>query len=194
MPDEPPVRLSREHITQLLASWPEHDSAGREALVSLVYDELHRLAHHYMSSERPGHTLQTTALVNEVFVRLIDGKQVQWRNRAHFFAIVSQAMRRILIDYAKQRNRGKRGGGNEAIELNDEVLAAVDQTNVDFIALDAALRRLGEFDPQQEKIVELRYFGGLNMDEIAKIMGIHRATAARDWQMAKTWLYRELTR
>ncbi|HEX2640099.1 MAG TPA: ECF-type sigma factor, partial [Pyrinomonadaceae bacterium] len=154
----------------------------------------HRQAAAYLRRERPNHTLQTTALVHEAYLKLIDQKQVEWKSRGHFFALAAQAMRRILVDHAKSRHREKRGGPNENVPLEDELLAVAEETNIDVIALDEALSRLAKFDPQQERIVEMRYFAGLSLDETAAALGISRATAARDWAVAKAWLHRELTR
>jgi RNA polymerase sigma factor (TIGR02999 family) len=190
MPDEPSGRPPREHISQLLASWPEHDSAAREALVSLVYDELHRLAHHYMNSERPGHTLQTTALVNEAYLRLVNVDRMQWRDRAHFVAMAATAMRRILVDHARAHARDKRGGGVMITSLAADLPAP--GPDLDVLALDDALERLAALDPQQARVVELRYFAGLTIEEAAAALGISTGTVKREWVVAKAWLYREL--
>jgi RNA polymerase sigma factor (TIGR02999 family) len=163
-------------------------------LLPLIYDELRRRAAAYLRRERPNHTLQPTALVHEAYLRLIDQRQDNWASRDHFFAIAAQAMRRILVDHARGRHRQKRGGSNEDLPLEDALLAAADESNVDLIALDEAMKKLAKLDSQQERIVELRYFGGLSLDEAANALSISRATAARDWQVAKAWLHREMTR
>ena len=159
-----------------------------------VYAELRRIAAARLASEAPGQTLDATALVHEAYLKLVDQKSVQWKDRGHFFAVAAQAMRRILVDHARTRHRQKRGGTAEMLPLEDALLAGVDETNVDLLALDEALAKLAKFDQQQERLVELRYFGGLSLDDAAATLGISRATAARDWQVAKAWLYRELTR
>jgi RNA polymerase sigma-70 factor (ECF subfamily) len=181
-------------ITQMLREWGEGRSEALDELLPHIYNELHRQAAAYLRRERPNHTLQTTALVHEAYLKLIDQKQVEWKSRGHFFALAAQAMRRILVDHAKSRHREKRGGPNENVPLEDELLAVAEETNIDVIALDEALSRLAKFDPQQERIVEMRYFAGLSLDETAAAIGISRATAARDWAVAKAWLHRELTR
>lgn len=181
-------------ITQMLRDWGEGRSEALDELLPHIYNELHRQAAAYLRRERPNHTLQTTALVHEAYLKLIDQKQVEWKSRGHFFALAAQAMRRILVDHAKSRHREKRGGPNENVPLEDELLAVAEETNIDVIALDEALSRLAKFDPQQERIVEMRYFAGLSLDETAAAIGISRATAARDWAVAKAWLHRELTR
>jgi len=161
-------------------------------LLPFVYDELHRQAARYMRRERPGHTLQTTALIHEAYLKLIDQRNVNWESRTHFFAIAAQAMRRILVDYAKTAHRKKRGGNDIKLPLDEAVLAARNERSVDLIALDEALDRLAERDPQQARIVELRYFSGLTLEETAEALHISRATVASDWSMAKVWLFREL--
>jgi len=178
----------------MLREWGEGKSEALDELLPHIYNELHRQAAAYLRRERPNHTLQTTALVHEAYLKLIDQKQVEWKSRGHFFALAAQAMRRILVDHAKSRHREKRGGPNENVPLEDELLAVAEETNIDVIALDEALSRLAKFDPQQERIVEMRYFAGLSLDETAAAIGISRATAARDWAVAKAWLHRELTR
>ena len=178
----------------MLREWGEGRSEALDELLPHIYNELHRQAAAYLRRERPNHTLQTTALVHEAYLKLIDQKQVEWKSRGHFFALAAQAMRRILVDHAKSRHREKRGGPNENVPLEDELLAVAEETNIDVIALDEALSRLAKFDPQQERIVEMRYFAGLSLDETAAAIGISRATAARDWAVAKAWLHRELTR
>lgn len=179
-----------ERIAQLLTEWAGRDTAAREQLVPIVYEELRRLAHHYMRGERAGHTLQTTALVNEVYLRLARIDRLQWHDRAHFFAMTATLMRRVLVDYARQRGREKRGGGVTVTSLDDHAAAA--PSAVDVIALDQALERLGSIDPQQSRVVELRFFAGLSVEETAEALGISPATVKRDWATAKLWLYNEL--
>ena len=160
----------------------------------MIYDELHRRAAAYMRRERQNHTLQPTALVHEAYIKLLDQRGGKWNDREHFFAIASKVMRRILVDHAKSRHRQKRGGTSEDLPLDDALIAGVDLDRTDLMALDEALTRLAKLDEQQERLVELRYFAGLTLDEAARALGISRATAARDWQWAKAWLHREMTR
>ena len=181
----------RERIAQVLADWANHDPAARDQLVPIVYEELRRLAHHYMRGEREGHTLQTTALVNEVYLRLAGIDSMRWRDRAHFFAMVATLMRRVLVDYARQRAREKRGAGVSVTSLDENAVAP--QAAVDVVALDEALERLAAVDPQQSRVVELRFFAGLSVKETAEALGISPATVKRDWATAKLWLYNELT-
>jgi RNA polymerase sigma factor (TIGR02999 family) len=181
----------RGHITQLLAEWANHDPAARDRLVSIVYGELRRLAHHYMRGERGGHILDTTALVNEAYVRLAGIDALQWRDRAHFFAMAATLMRRVLVDDARQRGREKRGAGVSVTSLDENVVAP--QARVDVMALDQALDRLASVDPQQSRVVELRFFAGLSVQETAEVLGISSATVKRDWATAKLWLFTELT-
>jgi RNA polymerase sigma factor (TIGR02999 family) len=185
-----PDAAARERIAQLLADWANRDPAAREQLVPIVYEELRRLAHHHMRGERAGHTLQTTALVNEVYLRLAGIDGLRWRDRAHFFAMAATLMRRVLVDYARQRGREKRGAGISVISLDENAVVA--QSAVDIIALDEALARLAAVDPQQGRVVELRFFAGLSVDETAEALGISAATVKRDWATAKLWLYNEL--
>ena len=180
-----------ERISQLLADWANRDPAAREQLVPIVYEELRRLAHHYMRGERDGHTLQTTALVNEAYLRLAGIDALQWRDRAHFFAMAATLMRRVLVDYARQRGRDKRGAGVSVTSLDENAVAP--QPAVDVVALDEALERLAAVDPQQSRVVELRFFAGLSVEETAEALGISPATVKRDWATAKLWLYNELT-
>jgi RNA polymerase sigma factor (TIGR02999 family) len=181
----------RERIARVLADWANRDPAARDRLVPLVYEELRRLAHHYMRSERDGHTLQTTALVNELYLRLAGIDALGWQDRAHFFAMAATLMRRVLVDYARQRGRDKRGAGLTMISLEDDVVAP--QRAVDVVALDEALERLAAVDPQQGRVVELRFFAGLSVKETAEALNISPATVKRDWATAKLWLYHELT-
>jgi RNA polymerase sigma factor (TIGR02999 family) len=179
-------------VTQLLIAWGEGDQIARDQLMSLVYEELHRLAHRYMKRESPGHTLQTSALVNEAFVRLVDQKNVRWQNRAHFFGIAAQMMRRILVDYARSRNYTKRGGGAQQISL-DEALIVSDERSEEVVGVHEALERLAEFDARKSQIVELRFFGGLSIDETAGVLNVSPGTVMRDWTLAKAWLRREIS-
>jgi RNA polymerase sigma factor (TIGR02999 family) len=180
----------RQQVSQLLAAWTNRDSAARDALLPVVYDELHRLAHHYMRGERQDHTLQTTALVNEAYIRLVDLDRMQWRDRAHFFAMAATLMRRILVDYARERSRDKRGGGVSVTSLDEQV--AVSKAKVDVVALDEALDRLAAMDLQQSRIVELRFFSGLTIEETAEALDLSPATVKREWTSAKAWLHQQL--
>ncbi|PYS24154.1 MAG: RNA polymerase subunit sigma-70 [Acidobacteria bacterium] len=180
-----------ENVTKLLVAWGNGDEAARDELLPLVYQELHRLAHHYMNRERPGHTLQTSALVNEAFVRLIDQKEVRWQNRAHFFGIAAQMMRRILVDYARSRHYAKRGGSAQQVSLN-EALIVTEERTAEVLALDDALKGLAEFDPRKSQIVELRFFGGLSIAETAEILQVSPGTVMRDWTLAKAWLRKQM--
>lgn len=177
-------------VTALLVAWSKGDEQALEALTPLVYDELRHLARSYMRQERSGHTLQSTALVHEAFLRLIDQK-VQWNSRAHFFGIAAQMMRRILVDHAKAQSAAKRGAGAVRIEL-DEGLAATPKRDVDLLALDEALERLTKVDPQRSRVVELRFFGGLSNEESAEVLGVSPATIQRQWAGARAWLFHEL--
>ena len=180
----------RERITQVLAAWTNRDPGARDRLVPIVYEELRRLAHHYMRGEREGHTLQTTALVNEAYLRLVGIDGLRWRDRAHFFAMAATLMRRVLVDHARQRGREKRGGGVSVVSLDENAVAP--RPEVDVVALDEALERLAAADPQQSRVVELRFFAGLSVEETAVALGISPATVKRDWATAKLWLYNEL--
>ena len=188
------IKTDSPNITEMLRDWGDGRTEALDELLPLVYNELRRLAASYLRKERPNHTLQTTALVHEAYLKLIDQRNVEWKNRGHFFAIAAQAMRRILVDHAKARHREKRGGYAEDESLEDVLVAAAQESNIDLVALDEALSKLARVDPQQVKIVELRYFTGLSLDETADVLGISRATVARDWQVAKAWLHREMTR
>jgi RNA polymerase sigma factor (TIGR02999 family) len=181
-----------EQVTQLLVDWGNGDRTALDRLIPLVYDELRRLARYYMRRERNGVTLQTTALVNEAYMRLVDQRDVRWQNRAHFFAIAAQLMRRILVDQARKRTNRKRGGDVRKVSLDEA--AMVSQTRAaDLIALDEALVALEAMDERKSKVVELRFFGGLNIEETAEVMAISPATVQREWSMAKAWLYREIS-
>jgi RNA polymerase sigma factor (TIGR02999 family) len=177
----------------MLRAWGDGDRAVLDQLLPFVYDELHRQAHRYLRRERPNHTLQTTALINEAYLKLVDQRVVQWQNRAHFFGIAAQAMRRILVDYAKTKNREKRGGAVADLPLEEALLVAVTGQSIDLLALDEALNRLALIDEQQTRVVELKYFSGLSIEETAEALGISPATVKRDWQMAKAWLRHELS-
>jgi len=182
---------SPKEITRLLVAWSDGDEAALADLTPLVYEELHRLAHRYIRRERAGHTLQTTALVNEAYVRLIEWKQVRWQNRAHFFAVSAQLMRRILVDFARTRSYQKRGGGALAVTL-DEAMMVSDEKGTDLVALDEALVALAELNERQSKVVELRFFGGLSIDETAEVLKVSEGTVRRDWSLASAWLHREI--
>ena len=180
-----------QNITKLLAEWRDGNQSALDELYPLVYDELHRLARRYMSRERKGHTLQTTALINEAYVRLV-GQKVNWANRSHFFAISAQIMRRILIDHARRHAYAKRGGGAQQVSLDEAATVTPDQSG-ELIRLDEALKSLAEMDPRRSQVVELRYFGGLNNEEIAGVLNVSENTVTRDWNMARAWLYQQLT-
>ena len=184
---------STHEVTKLLLAWSQGDETVLEKLTPLVYEELRRLAHRYMARERPDHTLQTTALVNEAYLRLIDQKNVQWQNRAHFFAISAQMMRRILVDFARSRQYQKRGGQLHQVSL-DKVLEVAQGQGADLVALDDALSALAAIDPRKSQVVELRFFGGLSVEETAEVLKVSPETVTRDWRMAKVWLLRELSR
>jgi RNA polymerase sigma factor (TIGR02999 family) len=181
-------------VSQLLLDWSNGSQEALDRLMPLVYDELRRLARHYMSRERPGHTLQTTALVNEAYLRLVDQRQVRWQNRAHFFAIAAQMMRRILVDHARGHAYQKRGGGAHKKIALDEAMVVSEGRAAEVVALDDALKELAAIDPQQSRVVELRYFGGLTIEETAEVLDISPATVKREWSTAKAWLYRELNK
>jgi RNA polymerase sigma factor (TIGR02999 family) len=180
-------------ISGLLKAWSDGNGKALDDLLPLVYDELHRQAHRFLRRERQGHTLQTTALIHEAYLNLIKQKCISLKNREHFFAISANLMRRILVNYANARHRKKRGGADENLELNESILIATRTKDFDVLALDDALTRLEKMDEQQAQIVELRYFGGLTIEETAGILKISPATIKRDWKMTKAWLYRELS-
>lgn len=183
-----------EQITVLLREWSEGKREALDELLPLVYNELHKQAKRYLRRERQDHTLQTTALIHEAYLKLIDQRNVEWESRTHFFAISAQMMRRILVDHARSKHREKRGGNDVKISLEEMGFVVSNEINVDLLALDEALKRLEEIDKQQTRVVELRYFSGLSLEETAEALHISRATAARDWAIAKSWLHRELTR
>lgn len=180
-------------VTQLLIDWSNGDQSAFDKLMPLIDEELRRLAHHYMSRERVGHTLQTTALVNEAFLKLVNRKNLQWQNRAHFFGLAAQVMRTILVDHARSHASAKRGGGARNLEL-DEALLVSQQKASEVVALDEALNQLALIDPRQSRIVELRFFGGLTVEEAAEVLHVSPVTIKREWSTAKAWLYRELAK
>lgn len=179
-------------VTQLLLAWNEGQGAARDRLLCAVHEELRRIAGHQLAGESAGHTLQATALVNEAYLRLVDQTRVHWRNRAHFFGIAAQLMRRILVDHARRRQAEKRGGGVTVVEFEDS-LSPQDRRGVDLVELDDILRRLAAFDPDAARVVELRYFGGLTIEETAEVVGSSPASVKREWASARAWLHREMT-
>src|SRR5215510_12902456 len=184
---------STQEITQLLVAWNNGDEAALEQLSPLVQAELHRLAKRYMAGERPGHILQTTALVNEAFIQLIDWQNVEWQNRAHFFGMAAQIMRQILIGFARARHREKRGGDALHVSLSAAANVAKEQC-ADLVALDDALQTLERLDPRQARVVELRFFAGLSLEETAEVLKVSLSTVRRDWSIAEAWLFRELSK
>ncbi len=182
---------SQQRVTELLQRWSNGDGAALAELTPLVYDELRRVAHHHLGGQRPDHTLQTTALVNEAYLRLADQTNPQWQDRAHFFAVAARAMRQILVSYARSQQSQKRGGGALKVELDEAALVSPEQSK-EIVELHEALEQLSTLDSRKAQIVELKYFGGLNYDEIAEVLKISRITARRDWEFAKVWLYTEL--
>ncbi|MDQ3749194.1 MAG: sigma-70 family RNA polymerase sigma factor [Acidobacteriota bacterium] len=184
--------MKASEITQMLRECSDGKQEAWDNLLPLVYDELHRQAARFLRKERQGHTLQTTALIHEAYLKLIDQRDVNWESRTHFFAIAAQAMRRILVDYARTTHRKKRGGDDIKLPLEEAMLVVAEEKSVDLIALDEALNKLAEQDEQQARVVELRYFSGLSLDETAAALRVSRATVANDWNMAKVWLFREL--
>ncbi|MBV9769365.1 MAG: sigma-70 family RNA polymerase sigma factor [Bryobacterales bacterium] len=184
-----------DDISTLLRAWSEGDQEALKKLTPIVYDELHRLARRYMKQERQGHSLQTTALVNEAYTRLVDYNRMQWQDRAHFFAVSAQLMRRILVDYARRHNL-KRGAGVQQVSLERAAVIGADESTgsrLDFAALDDALNALARIDPRKVQVVEMRFFSGLSVEETAEVLKISTVTVKRDWRAARTWLYRELT-
>jgi RNA polymerase sigma-70 factor (ECF subfamily) len=186
-PGEPSVG----EISTLLRAWSEGDQRALDRLTPIVYDELRRLARRYMKRERPGHSLQTTALVNEAYMRLVDYERMQWQNRAHFFAVSAQLMRRILVEHARRHNL-KRGGAVQHVSLEEAAVVGGDR-DADLVALDEAMNALARIDPRKVQVVEMRFFGGLNVEETAEVLKVSPVTVKRDWRGAKLWLYRELT-
>ena len=188
------ARVSRSaNVTDLLIAWSAGDQGALTSLVPLVYDELLGLAHHFLRRERQNHTLQPTALVHEAYARLVEGERVEWQGRTHFFAVAAQTMRRVLVDHARRRDAARRGGGGLRVTFDESLLSA-DRNDIEVIALDRALHELGALDPLQERIVELRYFGDLTIDEVAGVLGSSPATVKREWAIARAWLHRELSR
>ena len=182
---------SQPDVTRLLLNWSEGDQASLDKLLPIVYQELRRLAQHYLRQERPDHTLQATALVHEAYLKLVDTRNVEWQSRAHFFAVAAQMMRHILVDAARQRRAHKRGGGHK-LPLDEAMSVPGETKEVNLIALDEALNRLAQIDPQQSRIIELRYFGGLSTEETAKALGVSPTTIKREWRVARAWLHREI--
>jgi RNA polymerase sigma factor (TIGR02999 family) len=185
---------SPQDVTQLLQRWSNGDREALDKLIPLVYDELRHQAARYMRRERPDHTLQATALIHEVYLRLVDQTHAEWQNRAQFFGITAQLMRRVLVDHARTIHAGKRGGSAIRLPLDEELLPASTEPDVDVLAIDEALTKLEAFDPLQARVVELRYFSGLNVEETATVLGISPRTVKREWSIAKAWLHREITR
>jgi RNA polymerase sigma-70 factor, ECF subfamily len=185
--------VSVQEVTGLLVAWGQGDEGALDRLMPVVHQELRRIARRHMAGERSGHTLQTTALVNEAYLRLIGSQKVRWQDRAHFFAVSAQLMRRILVDYARSRNYQKRGAGAHPVSLIDN-LDASPQKGTDLVALDEALEALAAADPRKSKVVELKFFGGLSVDEIAEVLKVSPQTVLRDWKLSKVWLLRELAK
>jgi RNA polymerase sigma-70 factor (ECF subfamily) len=183
--------VSQQRVTELLVQWSHGDDAALAELTPLVYEELHRVAHRHLSGQRPNHTLQTTALVNEAYLRLADQTNPRWQNRAHFFAVAARAMRQILVSYARTQRSQKRGAGAFKVDLDEAALVSP-QESKQIVDLHEALEQLSALDSRKAQVVELKYFGGLNYDEIAEVLKISRMTARRDWEFAKVWLYTEL--
>ena len=183
---------SRDDVTQLLLDWSNGDKAALDKLMPLVYDELHRLAHYYMNRERGGHTLQTTAIISEAYLELADQRSVRWQDRAHFFGVAAHLMRRILAGYARSRHYAKRGGAARRVSL-EEAMIVSEQRASDMVALDDALTALAEIDERKMRIVEMRFFSGLSIDETAEALGVSPGTVMRDWTLAKAWLKREMS-
>ncbi len=181
-------------ISRILKSWSDGDRQSRDELIASVYEELHKIASRYLRRERSDHTLQPTALVHEAYLKIVDISHITWQDRAHFFAVASNVMRQILVDHARAREAEKRGGEFRRIALEDAISFSSDRTNVDLLALDEALEQLSTFDEQQSRIVELRFFGGLTIDETAEVLDISPATVKREWTLARSWLYRKINR
>jgi RNA polymerase sigma-70 factor, ECF subfamily len=183
--------VSQQRVTELLVQWSHGDDAALAELTPLVYEELHRVAHHHLSGQRPNHTLQTTALVNEAYLRLADQTNPRWENRAHFFAVAARAMRQILVSYARTQQAQKRGGGAFKVDLDEAALVSPEESK-QIVDLHEALEQLSALDSRKAQVVELKYFSGLSYDEIAEVLKISRITVRRDWEFAKVWLYTEL--
>jgi RNA polymerase sigma-70 factor (ECF subfamily) len=184
--------LSRDSLTELLHEWQHGDKEALDRLTPLVYDELRRIAHRYLRRERDGHTLETTALVNEAYLRLVGQQKIEWQNRAHFFAVTAQVMRHILIDHARRRRYAKHGGEAEHVSLEEGKMMSRERA-AELVALDEALLELARLDPRKSRVVELRYFGGLSLEETAEVLEVSTMTVRRDWRAAKAWLFREVT-
>jgi RNA polymerase sigma factor (TIGR02999 family) len=184
--------LSPQNLTQLLHEWQQGDTGALDELTALVYDELRRIAHRYVRQERDGHTLETTALVHEAYVRLVGQQKIEWQNRAHFFAVMAQVMRHILIDHARRRHYAKRGGQLQRVSLDDASMMTPARA-AELVALDEALVELAKLDPRKGRVVELRYFGGLSLEETAAILDVSIMTVRRDWRAARAWLYQAVT-
>lgn len=184
---------SPQEITALLTAWSGGQPDALEQLMPLVYDELRRIAHRHLGRERIGHTLQSAALVNEAYLKLVGERQMNWQNRAHFFAVAAQMMRLILVDYARARNRDRRGGGAQRVSL-DDALAVANEQSADLVVLDDALKALAAFDERKSRVAELRFFGGLSVEETASALDVSAVTVMREWRLAKAWLYRELSK
>jgi RNA polymerase sigma factor (TIGR02999 family) len=187
------MKNAPEDVTSMLIRWSDGDRSVLDRLMPAVYDELHRIAERYFRRERADNTLQATALVNEAYIRLVKQSTVNWQNRAQFFAIAATTMRRILVERARARNASKRGSGDYKLDLTDVRDASVDANKLDLLALDSALDELASFDPQQSRIVEAKFFGGLSIEETAEVMGVSPATVKREWALAKAWLFRKLS-
>ena len=187
------MKSPEKSVTQLLIEWRDGDATALDRLIPLVYDEMRRLARSYMRRERREHTLQTTALINEAYIRLVDHKGMRWENRAHFYAVAAQAMRRVLVDHARSLRYTKRGGDATIVGLDEAAIVAQEHA-AEIVALDEALTELSAIDPRQSRVVELRYFGGMSVDETAEVLGISGVTVMRDWRAAKAWLLRAITR
>ena len=183
--------MTDQKITQLLIAWGKGDQAALREMIPLVFAELHRQAERYLRHERPGHLLQPTALVNEAYLRLVDCANIQWQNRAHFFAVSAQLMRRVLVDIARERESAKRGGGQHRVSLS-QAQGVTQERSVDLVALDEALDVLAGLDPRQSRVVELRFFGGLKLEEIAEVLEVSLGTVRRDWSLAQAWLFNQL--
>jgi len=186
------TRPAPEEVSQLLQDWSNGDQAALDKVMPVVYQELHRMAHHYMRKERAGHTLQTTALVNEAYLRLADYKKMRWQSRAHFFAVAAQVMRRILVEQARSKKFAKRGGGAQQISLDETALVSAGRS-AEVIAVDEALTDLESWDPRKGRIVELRFFGGLSIEETAEVLKVSPTTVQREWRSAKAWLHRAIS-
>jgi RNA polymerase sigma factor (TIGR02999 family) len=180
-------------VTQLLLAWGQGDQAALDKLLPLVYDELHRMAERYMRRQNPDHTLQTTALINEAYLKLVGQPEQRWQNRAHFFGVAAQAMRHILVDYARARRSAKREGERQAVSFDEAAVASLERA-AEIVALDEALQSLAAFDPRKSQVVELRFFGGLSVEEVAEVLKVSPKTVKRDWQVARMWLLRELAK